>query len=76
MPFVDAAALSPQRVTLSGGRTIDLKLPNGVEDGARIRLAGQGQEGPGGRGDAIVTIEIAPHPFFVREGDNIRLSLP
>ena len=76
VPFVDAAALSPQRVTLSGGRTIDLKLPNGVEDGARIRLAGQGQEGPGGRGDAIVTIEIAPHPFFVREGDNIRLSLP
>ena len=75
-PFVDAAALSPQRVTLSGGRTIDLKLPKGVEDGARIRLAGQGQEGPGGRGDAIVTIEIAPHPFFVREGDNIRLSLP
>ena len=76
VPFVDAAALTPQRVTLSAGRTIDLKLPNGVEDGTRIRLAGQGQEGPGGRGDAIVTIEIAPHPFFVREGDNIRLSLP
>ena len=76
VPFVDAAALSPQRVTLSGGRTIDLKLPKGVEDGARIRLAGQGQDGPGGRGDAIVTIEIAAHPFFSREGDNIRLSLP
>ncbi|MCY7398932.1 MAG: DnaJ domain-containing protein [Sphingomonas bacterium] len=76
VPFDDAAALKPQRVTLGAGRTIDLKLPNGLEDGARIRLAGQGQEGPGGRGDAIVTIEIAPHPFFVREGDNIRLSLP
>lgn len=76
VPFVDAAALKEQRVTLSGGRTIDLKLPKGVEDGARIRLAGQGQEGPGGRGDAIVTIEIAPHPFFVREGSNIRLALP
>ena len=76
VPFNDAAALEPQRVTLGAGRTIDLKLPNGVEDGARIRLAGQGQEGPGGRGDAIVTIEIAPHKFFVREGDNIRLSLP
>ena len=76
VPFNDAAALKPQRVTLGGGRTIDLKLPNGLEDGARIRLAGQGQEGPGGRGDAIVTIEIASHPFFVRDGDNIRLSLP
>ena len=76
VPFVEAATLEPQRVTLGGGRTIDLKLPKGLEDGARIRLAGQGQEGPGGRGDAIVTIEIAPHPFYIREGDNIRLSLP
>ncbi len=76
VPFIDAACLKPQRVTLSGGRTIDLKLPKGLEDGARIRLAGQGQEGPGGRGDAIVTIEIAPHPYFIRDGNNIRLALP
>ncbi len=74
--FTDAATMKEQRVTLSGGRTIDLKLPKGVEDGTKIRLAGQGQEGPGGRGDAIVSIEIAPHPFFVREGKNIRLNLP
>ena len=76
VPFIDAATMKEQRVTLAGGRTIDLKLPKGVEDGAKIRLAGQGQEGPGGRGDAIVTIEIAPHPFYVREGKNIRLTLP
>ncbi|MFL6771490.1 MAG: DnaJ C-terminal domain-containing protein [Sphingomicrobium sp.] len=76
VPFVDAATLKEQRVTLSGGRTLDLKLPKGVEDSTKIRLAGQGQEGPGGRGDAIVTIEIAPHPFFVRDGSNIRLTLP
>ena len=63
-------------MTLSGGRTIDLKLPKGVEEGTKIRLAGQGQEGPGGRGDAIVTIEIAAHPFFTRDGKNIRLTLP
>ncbi|MFL6757263.1 MAG: DnaJ C-terminal domain-containing protein [Sphingomicrobium sp.] len=76
VPFVDAATLKEQRVTLSGGRTLDLKLPKGVEDSTKIRLAGQGQEGPGGRGDAIITIEIAPHPFFVRDGSNIRLTLP
>ena len=76
VPFVDAACLKEQRVTLSGGRTIDLKLPKGVEEGSRIRLAGQGQEGPGGRGDAIVTVQIATHPFFTREGNNIRLNLP
>jgi DnaJ-class molecular chaperone len=76
VPFVDAACLKDQRVTLSGGRTIDLKLPKGVEEGTKIRLAGQGQDGPGGRGDAIVTIEIANHSFFAREGKNIRLGLP
>ncbi len=76
VPFVDAACLKPQRVTLAGGRSFDLKLPKGLEDGAKIRLAGQGQEGPAGPGDAIVSIEISPHPFFVREGNNIRLSLP
>jgi DnaJ-class molecular chaperone len=74
--FVDAATLKQQRITLQGGRTIDLKLPKGVEEGTKIRLTGQGQEGPGGRGDAIVTIEIAPHPFYVRDGNNIRLNLP
>jgi DnaJ-class molecular chaperone len=76
VPFIDAAALKPQRVTLAAGKTIDLKVPAGVEDGAKIRLAGQGQEGPGGKGDAIVQIEIAPHPFFTRDGANIRLTLP
>jgi DnaJ-class molecular chaperone len=76
IPFEDAVALSPQRITLADGKTIDLKLPQGLEDGTRIRLAGKGQEGPAGRGDAIVTIEIAPHRFFTRDGTNIRLDLP
>jgi len=76
IPFEDAVALKPQRITLADGKTIDLKLPQGLEDGTRIRLAGKGEEGPGGRGDAIVTIEIAPHRFFSRDGTNIRLELP
>jgi len=74
--FVDAATLAPQRITLGDGKTIDLKLPKGVEDGTRIRLSGKGQPGPAGAGDAIVTISIAPHPFYVREGNHIRLRLP
>ena len=76
MPFLDAATLKPQRVALAGGKTIDVKLPNGVEEGSKIRLAGQGQTGPGGTGDAIIAIEIAPHPHFSRDGKDIRLSLP
>jgi len=74
--FDDAVALKPQRITLADGKSIDLKLPKGLEDGTRIRLAGKGEDGPAGRGDAIVTIEIAPHRFFSRDGNDIRLSLP
>ena len=74
--LVDAATLAPQRITLGDGKTIDLKLPKGLEDGTRIRLAGKGQPGPGGAGDAIVTIQIAPHPFYTRDGNDIRLTLP
>jgi len=76
VPFQDAATLQPQRVTLSGGKTVDIKLPKGVEEGTKIRLAGQGQAGPGGNGDAIVTISIQPHRFFRRDGDDVRLDLP
>ena len=74
--FIDAATLAPQRIKLGDGKTIDLKLPKGVEDGTKIRLAGKGQPGPGGAGDAIVTISIASHPFYTRDGNDIRLSLP
>ena len=76
VPFVDAAALAPQRVTLSDGKTIDLKLPAGVENGTQMRLPGKGEPGPGGAGDAIVTIDIQPHRFFTRDGDDVRLDLP
>ena len=76
VPFVDAATLSPQRITLADGKTIDLKLPNGVEEGTKIRLAGKGERGPGGAGDGLVTISITSHPFYKRDGNDIRLDLP
>jgi len=76
VPFVDAAALAPQRITLSDGKTIDLKLPAGVESGTQMRLTGKGEAGPGGAGDAIVTIEVQPHRYFTRDGDDVRIDLP
>lgn len=76
VPFVDAATVAPQRVTLADGATIELKLPKGVEDGAKIRLAGKGEKGAAGAGDAIVTIAIEPHRFFTRDGQHVRLELP
>jgi DnaJ-class molecular chaperone len=76
VPFVDAATLAPQRVTLADGTSLDLKLPAGVESGTQMRLAGKGDQGPGGPGDAIVTVEVQPHRHFTRDGDDVRLDLP
>ncbi len=74
--FEDAAALKAQRITLSSGKTIDLKLTADAVSGMPMRLAGQGEQGPGGPGDATVTIEVKPHRFFTRDGDDVRLDLP
>ena len=74
--FEDAASLAAQRITLRDGKTIDLKLPAGVETGTQMRLSGKGDGGPGGAGDAIVSIEIGNHRFFTRDGDDVRLDLP
>lgn len=76
VPFPDAVRLAPQRITLGDGKTIDLKLPAGLVDGTQMRLAGKGEPGPGGPGDALVTIHVQHHPFFRRDGDNIRVDLP
>ena len=76
VPFVDAATGKEQRITLGDGSTVDLKLPAGVESGTQMRLKGKGEPGPGGQGDALVTIDIDPHAFFTREGDDVRLELP
>lgn len=74
--FIDAAARKDQRITLADGKTIDLKLPAGVEDGTQMRLKGKGQDGPGGAGDGLVMVEVGGHPFYRRDGDNIRMDLP
>lgn len=76
VPFIDAATLKPQRITLADGKTIDLKLPEGLESGTQMRLKGKGQAGPGGAGDGIVTIDIEPHRLYRRDGDDVRLDLP
>lgn len=74
--FTDAATLAPQRIALRDGKTVEIKLPKGVVTGQQIRIPGKGQPGPGGVGDAMVTLKIGKHPHLVRDGDNIRIDLP
>jgi curved DNA-binding protein len=59
-------------------RKLAVKIPAGVRDGQRIRLAGQGGAGTNGapRGDLYLRVRIRPHPLFARDGDDLRMELP
>lgn len=73
----DAAKGTKTRVHLPTGKDIDVKIPAGIASGQNIRLKGQGHPGMAGRaGDAIITINIAPHPVFTPDGVDLRLDLP
>ena len=74
--FTEAATRADQRITLADGKTIDLKLPAGLEEGTQMRLKGKGENGPGGAGDGLVTISIDKHAFFRRDGNDVRMDLP
>jgi DnaJ-class molecular chaperone len=63
------------RVELPTGRSLDVAIPPGTRSGQTIRLRGQGRPGMGlasAAGDALITVEIAPHPVFRVEGENLR----
>ena len=76
IPFEAAARLEPQRLTLRTGKTLQIKLPPGFVEGQQLRLAGQGDPGPGGAGDALVSLHVKPHALFTRDGDHVLLDLP
>lgn len=74
--LAEAASGGTRRVRLPNGREVEIKLPLGLADGQQIRLKGQGMQGPGATGDALITVTIAPHPLFTREGADLRIELP
>jgi molecular chaperone DnaJ len=59
-------------------RTINVRIPPGVEDGQRIRLAGQGEAGLRGApsGDLYVTVHVRPDNIFDRDGDDLTMTIP
>jgi DnaJ-class molecular chaperone len=73
----EAAHGAKKRVHLPTGKEVEVKIPAGLAEGQQIRLKGQGAAGSGGRaGDLLITVSIAPHPLFAREGVDLRLELP
>lgn len=78
VPLATIAQGGSMRVALPTGRSLDVAVPAGIEEGKSIRLRGQGHPGRRGGppGDVIVTIRYAPHPLFKVEGRDLRLDLP
>ena len=76
--FEEAARGGTRRIMLPEGRDVDVRIPVGTKDGAQIRLKGQGGPGAAGgpQGDVILTVSVAAHPFYTRDGDNLRMDLP
>ena len=76
--FLEALNGATKRITLPDGGTLDVVIPAGTRDQQVLRLRGKGGSGLGGGppGDALVQIEVQPHKFFTRKGDDIHLELP
>lgn len=78
VPFLEAVLGAEKTVVLMNGKTVTLKIPAGSEEGSVLRLRNQGQPGRNGgpAGNAFVEIKIVPHPYFVRQGNDVLLELP
>src|SRR6185369_11884749 len=73
--LVDAIRGGKRRIAFSDGRTIDVSIPKGAQDGQTLRLRGQGAPGRSAPGDAFIELSIQPHPVFRREGDELVMDL-
>jgi DnaJ-class molecular chaperone len=76
--FAEAAAGAKKRLSLAPDSWLDVTIPPGIETGQVLRLKGKGDAGFGGgpSGDAMIEVQVAPHAFFRRDGDNILVELP
>jgi DnaJ-class molecular chaperone len=76
--FLEAVNGAKREIALPQGGRLHVTIPAGIEAGQTLRLKGKGAPSPGEgeAGDAFIEISVRPHPFFSRDGDDIRLDLP
>lgn len=77
LDFIDGVKGTQLKVRLGNGETT-IKIPAGVQDGQKIKIAGKGQASPNGgpAGDLIIQVSVKSHPVFTRDGNNLRLTVP
>lgn len=79
LDFIDGVKGTTIKLSLrSGAEPTTIKIPAGVLDGQKIKIAGKGNPSPNGgsAGDLIITVTVKTHPVFTRDGNNIRVVVP
>ena len=76
--FLEAVCGVTRRISMAGGKNLDVTIPPGTEDGQTLRLKGRGMRGIGGGapGDALIDVAVLPHPGFRRLGHDIHADVP
>jgi molecular chaperone DnaJ len=75
--FIDSINGSNIKIRV-GGDPITVRVPAGIQDGQKLKVKAEGQPSPNGgpAGDLVVTVRVKSHPVFVRDGENLRVTVP
>ena len=79
VPFQTAVTGGERQVSVQRGakvETINVKIPAGIETGAKLRVRDKGAEGGGGHGDLILTVQVGSHAVFDRKGRDLYVKVP
>jgi molecular chaperone DnaJ len=76
--FIDSIKGTTLKLNFQHGGSVSVKIPAGIQDGQKVKVRGKGNPSPNGGepGDLIVNVHVKPHPVFVRDGNNLRVSVP
>jgi molecular chaperone DnaJ len=76
--FIDSIKGTTLKLNFDRGGQVQVKIPAGIQDGQKVKVRGKGQPSPNGgeAGDLLVSVHVKPHPVFVRDGSNLRVTVP
>lgn len=76
--FIDSIKGTTLKLNFDRGGVVQVKIPAGIQDGQKVKVRGKGQPSPNGGepGDLLVTVIVKPHPVFVRDANNLRVTVP
>jgi molecular chaperone DnaJ len=76
--FIDSIKGTTLKLNFERGGQVQVKIPAGIQDGQKVKVRGKGQPSPNGgeAGDLLVSVHVKPHPVFVRDGNNLRVTVP